>query len=134
MKFIRFEHEITYPRRDQNVHVTLRFPDAQVPTSLRLLLDTGAAVTILDRKWAKHLNIPNIMSSTESISFVLADKSTVRGYVHPVRVEFLGRSMTIDAAFVPNKDMASLIGMRGFFDQMQVGFDHAARKTYVAFK
>ena len=134
MKFIGFEHEITYPVREQNVYVKIRFPDARVPTSLRLLLDTGAAVTVLDRSLAKHLNIPKITGSKDTVDLILADKSRVKGYVHSVRVEFLGKPMMIDAAFVPSKEMESLIGMRGFFDKMQVAFDHAARKAYFAFK
>jgi predicted aspartyl protease len=133
MKFLGFPHEIRYPAGDQNAYVNLRFPDAKVPFSLRLLLDTGAGVTVLDRKLAKHLNVPKITSSRETVDFTLADKSSVRGYIHPIRVEFLGKPLTIDVAFVPTKEMSSLIGMRGFFDKMQVAFDHAARRVHVAF-
>jgi hypothetical protein len=111
----------------------LRFPDARTPTVINALLDTGAAITILNRKYAKHLNIPKITGSKNAIPLTFATGQVVTGYIHPVRIEFLGRSMTIDVAFVPTEDTADLIGMRGFFDQMQVAFDHAVRKVYVAF-
>lgn len=52
---------------------------------------------------------------------------------HDVPVEFLGRRMTIEIAFIPTADKADLVGMRGFFDQMTIAFDHAARRVYVAF-
>lgn len=133
MKIIAFTHEVSYRPREQSPYVDVRFPDARVPVSLRLLLDSGAGMTVLNRRWANHLNIPKITSSKETVDFTLADKRVIKGYVHPVRVEFLGRSLTIDAAFVPTSETESFIGMRGFFDKMQVGFDHAARKIHVAF-
>ncbi len=133
MKFIGFPHEMGYPSSAHNVYARVRFPDARTPTVINALLDTGAAITVLNRKYAKHLNIPKITGSKDSIPLTLATGKTVLGYVHPVRIEFLGKPMLIDAAFVPTEDTQDLLGMRGFFDQMQVAFDHARRKVYVAF-
>lgn len=133
MKFIGFPFEVRYLPREQNAWVNLRFPDAKTPLSLRLLLDTGSAITILNRGLASVLNISEITETKEFIDLTLADLRTVRAYVHPVRVEFLGRQLTIDAAFVESHDTASVIGMRGFFDQMQIAFDHASRRVHVAF-
>ena len=133
MRFIGFPHEISYPSAVHNVWVNLRFPQARTPTVIKALLDTGSGITVLNRKHAKHLRVPDITSSSEVIELVLADGGRAQGYIHKMPVEFLGRQLSIDVAFVPAMDTADLIGMRGFFDQMTVAFDHAQRKAYVAF-
>ena len=133
MKFIGFPKALQYSIREENVWVQLRFPAARVPLVVRALLDTGAAVTILNRKYARHLHIEKITGSTDTLDLKLPDGRSVRAYVHRVPVEFLGQPFEVDVAFVPTSDTADVIGMRGFFDRMIVAFDHAHRTTYFAF-
>lgn len=133
MKFVGYTHELAYRRTDHNVWVNVRFPSARQPTVVRAMLDTGAAITVLNRKWAHHLGIEDVTDANDDIELQIATKSMVKGYIHPVAAEFLGHPMIIDVAFVPSHDTADLLGMRGFFDQLQVGFDHSNRRVHIAF-
>jgi hypothetical protein len=133
MKFIGFTHDLQYPTGDHNAYVSLRFPGARTPTVIRAMLDTGAAVSVINRQFARHLNVSNITDTTDTMTLTLADGRPVLAYVHRLPAEFLGRPLMIDVAFVPTIDTADLIGMRGFFDQMIVAFDHSRRTVHVAF-
>ena len=56
------------------------------------------------------------------------------GYVHPIALEWLGYRLTVPIAFVPSwaEDIDNLLGMKGFFDQLLVGFHHRERLVYVS--
>lgn len=62
---------------------------------------------------------------------MVANKDSQPAWIHPVEIEFFGRPLTIEAAFCPAWDMKNLLGMRGFFDQVVIAFDHAEQRLYV---
>jgi hypothetical protein len=59
------------------------------------------------------------------------NREVERAYIHEFEIDFLGRRMTTPAAICPEWDTQNLLGIRGFFDQMVVAFDHAERRVYV---
>jgi hypothetical protein len=56
-------------------------------------------------------------------------------YLHPIEIEFLGHRMRIPIGFVPSWDegIDNLLGMHGFFEQMQVAFLHRERRALFNF-
>ena len=97
------------------------------------MLDTGAGVTILNHKYAKHIGIDNVRGG-EKISFTTATNQKLLAWIHPVRIEFMGKPMTIDVAFAPTVETANLLGMRSFFEQLTIAFDHKDRRVDFAFR
>ena len=128
MRAIQFADEHSYT--GHKALVAVRLTDARVPIRVDMVVDSGAEVTVLHRDFLAVLGIMNVATG-EPIELMVANKDAAPAWIHPVSIEFLGRPMTIEAAFCPSWDMTNLLGMRGFFDQVVIGFDHAEQRLYV---
>jgi predicted aspartyl protease len=121
MKTLNFQSEHRYD--GDKVLASVRLLGARIPTRVEMVLDTGAEISLLNRDFISHLRLS--IQEGEPIELMVANKAVTRAYIHSIDVEFLGRRLTIPAAICPDWDTQNLLGMRGFFDQMVVAFDHA---------
>ncbi len=128
MKTIRFASEQRYA--GNKALVAVRLTGARVPIRVDMVVDSGAEVTVLNRDFIPVLGISSVTSG-EPIELMVANKDARPAWIHPVAIEFFGRPMTVDAAFCPDWDMKNLLGMRGFFDQLVIAFDHRHQRLYV---
>lgn len=126
-----FAYLHTYPSADHAVNIPIRIrPNGANPFAERAILDTGAAISRFDKSILSKLGITDITSGVPKKVFV-ADNTDYQGYIHQVKIEFLGRPMRIPAVFCAEWDgVANLLGMEGFFQQMLAAFDHARRRFY----
>ena len=113
---------------DNKAVALVRLLAARPRTRVEMVLDTGAEVSLLNRQFLAPLRLT--AADGERIDLMVANKEFTRGYIHHVDIEFFGRRLTIPAAICPDWDTANLLGMRGFFDQMVVAFDHANRTIH----
>jgi hypothetical protein len=96
-----------------------------MPITLPALLDTGASFSVFDKAVASLLGIRDISPGTSVSSVQQMRRSEMLpryAYLHPIEIEFLGHRMRIPIGFVPSWDegIDNLLGMHGFFEQMQV--------------
>ena len=94
-----------------------------------MVLDSGAEISLLNRQFIEPLNLS--VTNGQPIELMVANGDVAPAWIHAVEIDFLGRRLTIQAAICADWDTPNLLGMRGFFDQMVVAFDHAGRKLYV---
>jgi predicted aspartyl protease len=126
MSTLTFPDEHRYD--GHKVLVWIQVLGRSIELKLEVVLDTGAAISVLNRDLVRVLNLN--VESGEAIDLMVANKQATRAYVHLIDIEFLGRRLTIPAAICPDWDTQNLLGMRGFFDQMIVAFDHANRTIH----
>jgi predicted aspartyl protease len=126
MKSITFENEHHYD--GNKAFVSIRILGRSIEINLDMVLDTGAVLTVLNRKMIPVLGINVEMG--DPIEVMVANKDVATGYVHEVEIDFLGRKLSLPAVICPDWDTQNLLGMQGFFDQMVVAFDHAERRVY----
>jgi predicted aspartyl protease len=123
---LEFQHQATYVGHKVVVTATLvETPDRLL---VNMILDTGAEVSLLNRGYLDEL--PIVLHDGEPIHIIVANGEQAPAWIHPVAIEFLGRPLTIEAAICPDWDTQNLLGMRGFFDQFVVAFDHANHRVY----
>jgi hypothetical protein len=94
-----------------------------------MILDTGAEISILNRDLIRILGLQ--VHEGQPVELEVANRASAQAWVHPVEIEFLDRRLTIQAAICPDWDTKNYLGMRGFFDQLVIAFDHAQRRVYV---
>jgi hypothetical protein len=126
MRTFAFERELPYVSHKVRIPVTLL--GAPGVPDVEMVIDTGAEISLLNRQFIPPLAVT--VAHGEAITLETASGHTAPAWVHRVEVALLGRRMMIEAAFCPDWDTANLLGMRGFFDQMVVAFDHANRRMY----
>lgn len=126
-----FEEEYTYGARHVAAVPVKFHPPSGLSFSVAAFLDTGAWTSVFNCSIASRLGIPDI-STGDPIDFRLPNGDQVQGYAHPVDLEFLGHRLTVPIAFCPSfpTNSPSLLGMRGFFEQIRVAFEHGTRKVY----
>jgi predicted aspartyl protease len=127
MKVLRFANE--HPYTGHKALVSVRLIGAPVPMRLNMVIDSGAEVTVMHRELLAVLGIDDVTTGI-AIQLMVANKESQPAWIHRVEIECFGRRMTIDAAFCPAWDMKNLLGMRGFFDQVVIAFDHAEQRLY----
>jgi hypothetical protein len=128
MSALSFEHEWTYGDT-HTISVPIRIENLSYLVDA--ILDTGAAVSIFDRALLPDLGISDISSGTE-IPLRVANNVRGIGYLHSLRIEILGHLLTIPVAFSPDwpEGTRNLLGMRGFFEQALIAFEHQTRKLH----
>jgi predicted aspartyl protease len=128
MKSIPFETEHLYA--GHKALGSVRLIEARIPLRVDMVVDSGAEITVLNRGFVSVLGIADVHSG-EPIELIVANNDSRPAWIHPVKIEVLGRTLTIEAAFCPEWDMKNLLGMRGFFDQLVIAFDHEWRQLYL---
>lgn len=122
-------HSFTYSGHKVLLPVALL--DSPGEAVIQMVLDTGASVTTLSSTVLPMLGITDVRSG-QHVVMSIANDDVQDAWIHPVRIEFMGREMIIDVAFCPAwPHMKNLLGMRGFFDQMRVTLDHANRIVHI---
>ena len=126
MRTITFENEQTYSgnKAVSSVHLV----DALLSPTVEMVLDSGAEISLLNRQFIEPLDLS--VTSGQPIELMVANGDVAPAWIHAVEVDFFGRRLTIQAAICPEWDTPNLLGMRGFFDQMVVAFDHVQRRIY----
>jgi hypothetical protein len=128
MTLLSFDRELAYG----NTHtITVPIRVQNLPYLIDAVLDTGAAVSVFDRALLPDLGISDVRSGTE-IDLRPADNECRKGYLHPLRIEVLGHTLLIPVAFCPDwpEGTRNLLGMRGFFEQTLMAFEHQNRKIH----
>jgi predicted aspartyl protease len=124
---LEFQREFVYFGDELIIPMTLvRAPHQP---SVRMVLDTGADVSLLNRQFVGPLGID--LESGTSIRLELANGDKATAWIHPVEVELLGRTMIIEVAICESWNTANLLGMRGFLDQIVLALDHRRHRLYV---
>lgn len=126
MKTIAFRDEHLYDGHKALVWVQIF--GRGIELNLEMVLDTGAVVSVLNRGLARGLHLK--LESGEPVEVMVANGDVARAYIHNISLDFLGRRLTVPAAICPDWDTPNLLGMRGFFDQTVVAFDHANRTIH----
>jgi hypothetical protein len=128
MKSLTFQREFAYTGNKIRMPISLILP-SDIEIAIEAILDTGAEVTILNRLLAERLSIE--IEDGEPIELGVVSGQSSTGYLHDIRLRILGDELSVRAAFVPDWNTSNFLGMRGFFDQMVVAFDHAQRRVYL---
>jgi len=128
MNALSFDRERVYGDT-HTVSVPVRL--ANLPYLVDAILDTGAAVSSFDRALLPDLGITDVRSGKD-IHVTAANNERGVAYVHTVRVEVLGHVLMIPIAFCPDwpEGTRNLLGMRGFFEQALIAFEHQQRKIH----
>ena len=131
MTTLTFDNELEYGDRHK-ISVPVRVEN--LPYLIDAVIDTGAAVSLFDRALLPDLGISDLTSGTE-VALRAANKGSGVGYLHPLQIEILGRPLAIPVAFSADwpEGIQNLLGMRGFFEQMLVAFEHRERRIHYAF-
>ena len=127
---LQFEEEHVYgPQHVAAVPVT--FHPNSGSFTISAFLDTGAWTSVFNRSIAPRLGISDITTG-EPVELQLPNGSVAVGYAHLVPIEFLGHRLTVPIAFCPDfpTNSPNLLGMRGFFEQLRIAFEHGSRKVY----
>ena len=126
MTTIEFSSELTYAGDKATVSaVLLRTP---VQVAAEMILDTGAAISLLNRRFAVPMGLS--ITDGEPITLMVANGEVERAWIHRLTVDVLGRRLIVPVAICTDWDTQNLFGMRGFFDQIVVAFDHANRTIH----
>lgn len=139
-----FDKEYDYRRSgdDHRLQIVVRLlADGSLPLTVNALLDTGAEYSVFDKALLPGLGIAEVtkVGSPDDVIAImpanLADESKKDvAYVHRIRIEWLGFQMTVPIAFCPSWDegIDNLLGMRGFFEQLDVAVSHQNRMVYAS--
>jgi hypothetical protein len=113
-------HTVSLPIRLENL-----------PYLVEAILDTGASVSVFDRALLPDLGISDVTVGTE-IPVAVANGQRGKAYLHSLEIEILGHRLTVPIGFCPDwpEGTKNLLGMRGFFEQSLVAFDHQGRTIY----
>lgn len=130
-----FDEELDYGNRHK-ISVPIRVEN--LPYQIEAIIDTGAAVSCFDRALLPDLGISDVTTGTSiPIRAANDDRAAAAGtgYLHQLRIEIFGRDLNIPVAFSPDwpEGTPNLLGMRGFFEQMLIGFEHQQRRMYYSF-
>jgi predicted aspartyl protease len=125
---LSFDKELSYG--DTHV-VSVPIRVENLPYLIDAILDTGAAVSMFNPALLPDLGITDVTRGTE-IYLTAADGQQGKAYLHSLQIEILGRRLSIDAAFCPDwqQGKKNLLGMRSFFEQILIAFEHQKRKFY----
>ena len=128
MTTLSFEREMGYGDT-HTISVPVRLQN--LPYLVDAILDTGAAVSSFNRALLPDLGISDVKSGTK-IEVRAANNVRRRAYIHTLRAEVLGHTLMIPVAFCPAwpEGTKNLLGMRGFFEQVLMAFDHQHRRIY----
>jgi hypothetical protein len=128
MTILSFDHEYEYGT-GHVAAVPIRVEN--LPYLVEAILDTGAAVSLFDRALLPDLGITDVTKGTE-ITLRAANDQTAKGYLHTLQIEIFSRRLLIPAAFSPfwPEGTKNLLGMRGFFEQALVAFEHQRRTIH----
>jgi hypothetical protein len=127
MKSFSFDGEYAYTGDKISLPAALIL-DGGIEVAFEAVLDTGAEVTLLNRLLARHLPIRIEDGEPITLGVVSGDVSTA--YMHDVRLRILGEIRSLRVGFVPDWNTKNFLGMRGFFDQTIIAFDHANHRIY----
>jgi len=127
MKSFTFHNAHTYTGDKAVILVSLIRPGG-VEIGIEMVIDSGAEISLLSRNLVRSLRL--IVEDGRPIELVVANGDIARAYIHPVEISIAGRRLAIEAAICPDWDTKNFLGMRGFFDQMVVAFDHANRTIH----
>ena len=130
---ITFPQEFGYPGEPRPSLTIEVVPSAGSSIVLPVILDTGAAISKFDHAQAGRMGVSDIRNSARIIHPRTASNQVGVGYVHDVKIVFLGRTLTIPIAFCPDwpEGGHNLLGMEGFFEHAIFAFDHVKRMVYV---
>lgn len=133
---LTFDEELDYGNRHK-ISVPIRVEN--LPYQIQAIIDTGAGVSCFDRAILPDLGIGDVTTGTAIPIRAANDDGSgpaATGYLHPLQIEIFGRSMNIPVAFSLDwpEGTANLLGMRGFFEQMLIGFEHQQRRMYYSFR
>jgi Aspartyl protease len=129
---LTFEERVAYVHALHSLSVPLRIlPLTGAPFTVNAILDTGAAMSTLDRALAARLGIADVTSGTPT-PVRLPDSSYADAFSHDVTVELFGRRLLLPALMCPSwpEGTENLLGMKGFFEQILFGLNHAERAFY----
>jgi len=131
MTSLTFDDEFSYGNRHA---ITLPVRLENLPYLIEALLDTGAAVSLFDSALLPDLGISDITAG-QRVELRAANNEKGIGYVHSLQIEILGRRLMIPVAFSEDwpQGTRNLLGMRGFFEQVLVAFEHRERKFHYSF-
>ena len=126
---LSFDEEWPYANGSHTITVPIRVEN--LPYWVPAILDTGASVTYLDNALLPHLHIADVRAGP-SIPVTVANGEQGTAFLHSLRIEVFNRQLSIQAAFCPDwpPGTKNLLGMRGFFEQILVAFDHGIRRLY----
>lgn len=90
-------------------------------------------MSVFDHAILPSIGIPDVTTGTE-VWLTAASGEQKKGYQHRLKIEFLGRPLTIPVAFCPAwpAGRPNLLGMEGFFEQLVIAFEHEYRRVSVA--
>ena len=108
--------------------VSVRLPTARTPTWVRMTVDSGAEISVLNRAFAPMLGLT--IEEGDFFSLKVASGDIAPAYRHDVTIDVLTRRMVIPILMCPEWDTENLLGMEGFFDQTVIAFDHARHRIY----
>lgn len=130
--YLSFEREHRYNTGSDLVWVSIRVHVNARPFAVGALLDTGSWITVFDHALAPLLGISDVTTGQPG-SFTAANGQEDEGYIHPLELEFVGRRFTVPVGFIPAwpTGRPNILGMRGFFEQLQIAFVHGNRRFYV---
>jgi hypothetical protein len=125
---LSFDQELSYG--DTHV-VSVPIRVENLPYLIDAILDTGASVSTFDRALLPDLHISDVRTGIE-IDLMAANNQRGKGYLHPLQIEILGNRLSVPVAFSPDwpEGTKNLLGMRGFFEQALVAFEHQRRRLY----
>jgi hypothetical protein len=126
-----FSQSHTYGSQRPIVPIRIHRPTGP-PSTVRAILDTGAYVSVFDHGILPTIGITDVTTGTP-VRLVAANGLEAPGYQHALKIEFLGRPLTIPVAFCPSwpKGLPNLLGMEGFFEQLVIAFEHRFRRISV---
>lgn len=132
MRIITFADDLIYAVEDGVATVKIRIhPVSGQPYEVDAVLDTGASVSRLSPSLIPDFGIPDVTSGLP-VRVTAASNERTMAYIHRVPIEFDGRMIDIDAAFVPawGNDVKNLLGLKGFLSRMQAGFEHRGHSFF----
>ncbi len=129
MKRLTFHSEHVYPTPRPQVPVTLHAPAGD--RVVFALLDTGSMTSVFHMSVAGMLNIDDVRKGRKT-SLWLPNNLALPAWAFPVEATILGHRIGFEIAFCPSfaAKMTNVIGMRGVFDQIVFGLEHAQRTVY----
>ncbi len=126
MTVLSFERAVRYSGHKAYVSVVLTH--AYLGSRVDMVLDTGAEISLLNRQFIAPLDLT--VTDGEAITLIVANGDVAQAWIHSVTVDVFDRRLVVPMAICPEWDTQNLLGMRGFFDQMVVAFDHANRTIH----
>ncbi len=122
----------TYPYTGHAVRVPVRLRDSKTPYVIMAILDTGATYSVFSKSHAGPLGIADITTGSEPLILTVANGATDTAYIHTITLECFGRIYRAPVAFCPTwpDDVPNLLGMRGFFSEFVVAFDHKRKRIF----